>query len=101
MTPINSLSQIIREVTEHTRPATDKEELVTIDVRTGQAVPRPTIFGMITGDFKYFLVSNNRDPHKIIKGTKRIKYKEGQEEIILAIKYEGGCRPSREWWLAQ
>jgi hypothetical protein len=101
MAPINSLSQIIREATEHTKPITDKEELVTIDVRTGQAVTRPTFLGMITGDFRYFLVSNNRDPHKIIKGTKRVKYKEGQEEIVLAIAYEGGCQPGQEWWLAQ
>lgn len=101
MTQTNSLSTIIREVTEHAKPIQSKEELVTIDVRTGQAVTRPGIFAMLTSDFKYFLVSNNREPNKIIKGTKRVKYKEGQEEIFFAIGYEGGCQPNQEWRLAQ
>jgi hypothetical protein len=101
MTQTYSLSQIIREATEHADPTSSKEALVTIDARTGQAVTRPTFFGTITGDFRYFLVSNNQDPNKIIRGTKRVKYKEGQEEITFVIKYEGGCRPGQEWWLAQ
>lgn len=101
MTQTNFLSHIIRETTEHANPIPGKEELVTIDVRTGQAVPRPTFFGTITGEFRYFLVANNLDPHKIIKGTKRVKYKEGQEEIFFAISYEGGCRPKQEWRLIE
>jgi len=101
MTPTNSLSTIIRAVTEHAQPAPDTEALVTIDARTGQAVPRPSIFGMMTGDFIFFLVSNTRDQQKVVKGTKHVKYKEGQEELTLAIGYRGGCRPNQEWRLAQ
>lgn len=101
MTQTNPLSTIIREVTEHAKPAHGKEELVTIDIRTGQAVTRPGFLDTITGNLRYFLVSNNQDSHKIIRGTKRVKYKEGQEEIFFAIAYEGGCQPTQEWRLAQ
>lgn len=101
MTQTNGLSAIVREANEHAKPMPNDEELVTIDASTGQAVARPSIFAMLTGNFKYFLVSNNRAPNKIIKGTKRVKYKEGQEEIFFAIKYEGGCQPNQEWRLAQ
>lgn len=95
------MSTIIRAVTEHAQPAPDTEALVTIDARTGQAVPRPSIFGMMTGDFRFFLVSNNRDQQRVVKGTKHVKYKEGQEELTLAITYRGSCRPRQEWQLAQ
>ncbi len=101
MTQTNFLSTIIREVTEHAKPAQGNEELVTIDVRSGQSVPTPGFLETLTGNFRYFLVSNNRDPPKIIKGMKRVKYKEGQEEIFFAIAYEGGCQPGQEWRLAQ
>lgn len=101
MTPANPLSTIIREVTEHAQYEQGKEALVTIDVRTGQAVARLGFLDTITGNFRYFLVSNNQDSRKIIRGTKRVKYKEGQEEIFFAIAYEGGCLPGQEGRLAQ
>jgi hypothetical protein len=101
MPQTNPLSIIIREVTEHARPIQGKEELVTIDVRTGQAAGKIGFLDTITGNFRYFLVSNNLDPHKIVRGTKRVKYKEGQEEIFFAITYAGGCLPAQEWRLAQ
>jgi hypothetical protein len=101
MSKENSLSQIIREVTEHAKPIPSKEELVTIDVRTAQAVSQPGFFGAMTGEFRYFLVSNNQDAYKIIRGVNRVKYREDQQEIVLAIAYEGGCRPGQEWRLAQ
>lgn len=101
MTQTNGLSTIIREVSEHTKPILNDEELITIDVSTGQAVERPSIFGMFTGTFKYFLVSNTRAANKTIKGVKKVRYKEGQEEIFFAITYEGGCQPNHEWRLAE
>lgn len=101
MTQTNSLGALIREVTEHAQPIPNDEELITIDGRTGQAVPRPSFLGTFTGDYRYFLVSNNRDSKKVIRGTKRVKYKEGQAEIFMAIAYEGGCRPNHGWVLAQ
>lgn len=101
MSKENSLSQIIREVTEHAKPIPGKEEVVTIDVRTAQAVDQPGFFGAMTGEFRYFLVSNNLNSHKIIKGVKRVKYREEQHEIVLTIAYEGGCHPGQERRLAQ
>jgi hypothetical protein len=101
MMQTNPLSQIVREATEHAKPTQGKEELVRVDARTGHAVTKPTFLETLTGDFRYFLVSNNQDQSKIIKGMKRVKYREGQEEITLAITYEGGCRPGQEWYLAE
>lgn len=97
----NFFGTIIRQVTEHAKPVHDKEALVTIDARTGQSVSQPGFLETLTGDFRYFLISNNRDASKVIKGTKRVKYKEGTGEITFAIEYTGGCRPGQEWWLAQ
>jgi hypothetical protein len=101
MAQANFLSTIIRQVTEHAKPAGDREALVTIDARTGEVVSQPGLLETLIGDFRYFLVSNNRDPNKVIKGTKRVKYKEGTGEITFAIEYTGGCQPGNEWWLAQ
>jgi hypothetical protein len=101
MTQVNSFGTIIRQDTEHAKPAEGKQALVAINVRTGQAVPRPGLIETLTGDFRYFLVSNNSDPTKVIKGTKRVRYKSGAGEISLAIGYEGGCRPGHERWLAE
>lgn len=101
MTQTDSLNEIIRQVTEHAKPIAGNQELITIDARTGQTVAKPTFFETITGDFRVFLVSNNRDPKKNINGTKQVKYKESQEEIVFAIDYNGGCRPGQESWLAQ
>lgn len=101
MTQSNSLAALIREVTEHAKPVPNEEELITIDTRTGQAVERPSFLGTLTGEFRYFLVANNRSADKVIRGTKRVKYKEGPEEIFIAIGYEGGCRPNHGPALAQ
>src|SRR5262245_31983064 len=97
----NSLSELIRQVTEHASPNIGYQELVTIDSRTGQAVSKPTMLDSFLGNFKYFLVSNNRDPKKIISGTKQVKYKEGSGEVVFSIEYQGGCPPGKEWWFAQ
>ncbi len=101
MMQTNSLSEIIHPVTEHSKPRAGDEELIIIDARTGQAVTNPGFIETLTGDFRYFLVSNNRDPKKTLSGTKQVKYKEAQGEIVFAIDYKGGCRPGQEWWLAQ
>ena len=101
MAQVNSFSIIIRHDTEHAKPAEGRQALVTINARTGQAVPQPGVFEALTGDFRYFMVSNNSDPTKVIKGTKRVRYKEGAGEIAFVIGYEGGCRPGQEWWLAE
>lgn len=101
MTQTNALSEIIRPVTEHAKANGGEEALIVIDARTGQAVPTPGFLETLTGDFRYFLVSNTGDPKKTIKGTKQVRYKEGQGEILFAIGYEGGCQPGREWWFAQ
>jgi hypothetical protein len=101
MAQTTSFSTIVRLATEHAKPAEDRQALVIIDARSGQAAPRPNIFESLTGDFKYFLVTNSRDPNGVIKGTKRVKYKEGQGEIFFAIDYAGGCRPGQEWRLAE
>lgn len=99
----NSLGALIREVTEHAKPTANEEELITIDARTGQAVAQPSFLETLTGDFRYFLVtnSNSRAANRVSRGTKRVKYKEGQEEIFIAIGYEGGCQPGHGWLLAQ
>jgi hypothetical protein len=101
MAQTTSFSTIIRHATEHAKPAEDRQALVTIDASSGQSAPRPNIFESFTGDFRYFLVTNNRDPNGVIKGTKRVRYKEGQGEIFFAIEYAGGCRPGQEWRLAE
>ncbi|MFL6255025.1 MAG: hypothetical protein ACJ74T_08370 [Pyrinomonadaceae bacterium] len=101
MSQVNPFSAIIRPETEHARPVEGKEALVAINARTGQVVHQPGLLETLTGDFRYFLVSNSNDRDRVIKGTKRVKYKEGQGEITIAIEYEGGCRPGQEWWLAQ
>jgi hypothetical protein len=97
----NLFGTIIRHATEHAKPAGDRQALVTIDARSGQAAPRPGILESLTGDFRYFLVTNNRDQNGVVKGTKRVKYKEGTGEITFAIEYTGGCRPGQEWRLAE
>lgn len=101
MAQANFFSTIIRPETEHARPVEGRQALVAINTRTGQAVPQPGLLEALTGDFRYFLVSNNSDPDKVIRGTKQVKYKEGPGELTFTIGYEGGCRPGREWWLAQ
>jgi hypothetical protein len=97
----NNVSQIIREVTEHTQPISVREQLVNIDVRSGQAVAQTTTLGSFNGNYRYFMVANNSDPDKVIRGTKRVKYKENQEEIYFTISFVGGCQVGQEWWLAQ
>jgi hypothetical protein len=101
MTTGNSLSQIIRPVTEHANPAIGYQALIVIDARSGQSVSKPTMFDSLMGDFRYFLVSNNRDPKSVISGIKQVRYKEGPGEIVFSITYQGGCPPGKEWWLAQ
>jgi hypothetical protein len=101
MTLTKPLSEIIRQVTEHVAAKSDYEQRVTINVRTGQAVPAPGLFETLTGSFRYFLVANNRDPQKATAGTKEVKYKQGSEEIVFVIDYRGGCPPGREMSLAQ
>src|ERR1043165_5610103 len=101
MTQTNSLGALVREVTEHARPTPNEEEQVIIDARTGQSVAQPSFLEALTGEFRYFLVTTGRAQNKIIRGTKSGKYKEGQEEVFIAIGYEGGCRPGFGWLLAQ
>jgi hypothetical protein len=101
MAQANSLSEIIRPATEHANPTIGYQELVAIDTRTGQAVTNRGIIDSLMGNFRYFLVSNNRDPKKIISGTKQVRYKEGHGEVLFSIEYKGGCPAGKEWWAAQ
>ena len=101
MTQTRSLSEVIRQVGDHVTPKPGYEELVVINARTGQAVSSPKWLETVTGDFRYFLVANNQDPQKTISGTRLVKYKEGNGEIVFAIDYGGGCRAGREGALAQ
>jgi hypothetical protein len=97
----NNVSHIIREVTEHAQPIPTREQLITIDNRSGQAVAHTTFLESFTSNYRYFMVANNSDPNKVMRGTKRVKYKEGQDEIYLTISFVGGCQAGQEWWLAQ
>jgi len=97
----SNVSSIIREVVEHTTPTAGREELITIDVRSGHAVSKSTFLDAFTGNYRYFLVSNNTDAEKVVRGTKRVRYKENGEEIHFTISFVGGCRVGQEWWLAQ
>lgn len=100
MTQPNSLNGIIRQVTEHAKHLSGKEEIIIIDSRTGQAVTNPGIFETLVVDFRYFLVAN-RNAEKLIGGTKQVKYKQGSGEVVFAIGYQGGCLPGQEWKVAQ
>jgi len=98
---VNSFNTIIRPETEHARPVEGMQALVTINTRTGQAVPLPGLLESLTGQYRYYLVSNTNDPTKVIEGKKTVRYKEAMGELAFTIGYKGGCRPGQEWRLAE
>jgi hypothetical protein len=100
MTQTKPLTDIVREVGEQTAAKPGYEQRLIIDTRTG-GVTSPTWLNTLAGQLRYFIVANTNDPSRIISGTKQLKYKEADEEILFAIDYSGGCAPGHEATLAQ
>lgn len=101
MTQTVSLNEIVRQVPDHVAPKSGYEQRVTINTETSQAIDDVGFFQSLIGNFKYFMVANNRNPQKAISGRKPLKYREGTGEVVFNIDYKGGCPPGREMQLAQ
>jgi len=91
-----SISEIARQVSDNIEPKGGYEQRVVINTDTGQAVPAPNILEYVFGNFRYYMVTNNTSPQKVIAGRKTVKYREGNEEIVLVVDYKGGCPPGCE-----
>jgi hypothetical protein len=96
-----SVSEIVRQVSDHVEPKMGYEQRVVINNETGQAVATPGIFDYVFGRFTYYLVANNNNSQKVIAGRKTVKYREGSGEVTFAIDYKGGCAPGSEAKLAE
>ncbi len=96
-----SISEIVRQVSDNIEPKGGYEQRVLINTDTGQAVPPPTVFEYVFGNFKSYLVVNNSNKQRVIAGRKTVKYREGSEEIAFVVDYKGGCPPGCEPQLAQ
>lgn len=101
MNPTKPLSEIVRQVPDHVEATANYEKRVVINTDTSQAVSEVGFFQSFYGNFKSFIVTNNRNNQKIVSGHKSLKYREGAEEITFAIDYQGGCPPGSEMQLAQ
>jgi len=101
MNPTKPLSEIVRQVPDHVEATANYEKRVVINTDTSQAVSEVGFFQSFYGNFKSFIVTNNRNNQKIVSGHKSLKYREGTEEITFAIDYQGGCPPGSEMQLAQ
>lgn len=101
MNPTKPLSEIVREVPDHVDSTADYEKRVVINTDTSQAVSDVGFFQSFYGNFKTFIVTNNRNKQKVVSGHKSLKYREGAEEITFAIDYQGGCPPGCEMQVAQ
>ena len=101
MNPTKPLSEIVRQVPDHVEATANYEKRVVINTDTSQAVSEVGFFQSFYGNFKAFIVTNNRNTQKIVSGHKSLKYREGAEEITFAIDYQGGCPPGSEMQLAQ
>jgi len=101
MIQTTSIREIIREAPDHVEPKAGHEANVVINTDTGLAVDEVGFIESFIGNFKYFLVLNNSNPQKAITGRKPIKYREGTEEVVFAIDYNGGCPRGCEMQLAE
>lgn len=62
MAQIYPLDRVIQRVdADFPVPKDSSQRLVTMDARTGRAVPRPRLFGW--GEYRHYVVSNRNDPH--------------------------------------
>lgn len=95
------LDKVIRKVNEKTKPQFNTEEVVIIDKKTGNSIPKKPLFG---GNFGFYLVSNNDDPNNIAEREGlicKIKDFSSDLEIELNINYRVSCDPTYEKKVAE